>query len=311
MLRTLVIPLAPCALPSWSGPGFQFHCASDCADGIQWLAQEPCDLVLLVAQGAAAGTAQACARVEAALGADVVPLVLAAPGSDLEATRALEALPFDAFVDLGWPVTLVQRVLMLAVQRVRAGRGVAEIQHQVLRAVREEVAQLKDHSLRDELTGLFNLRSFREVVGREHAHAQRRGRGYALVCFDLDDLRQLNTVHGHAVGTRALHRFGLSLQTLTPPSDYTFRVGGDEFVTLLLDADRASAQRYAERVCKALRLCVVEVEQGHAELSVSAGVAVFPRDGEGVEAVLARADAALLQAKALGRGRVMLCEGAS
>ena len=93
-----------------------------------------------------------CSQLEAACGQDLIPLLLAAPARQVFPSEPLESLAFDAFIDLSWEPSLIEQCLSLVVARVRAGRGVAAIQHQVLGAVRKEVARLKDLTLRDELT---------------------------------------------------------------------------------------------------------------------------------------------------------------
>lgn len=311
MFRALLIPLGNCELPTWSLPQFQVECASDEEDGIRSLKAQLRDVVVVVARGGSAGAAELCSRVEAACGQDVVPLVLAAHGDDLRATEVLEALPLDGFVDLGWKPGLVERCLSSAIHRVRAGRGVAEIQQQVLRAVREEMAQLQARSLRDELTGLYNLRYFREVLEREHPRCQRSNRGYALIRFDLDNLQELNGTYGPSVGTRALTRVGVALSSTLRTSDYAFRVFEDAFACLLLEADRVAARQYAERICSTLRQCVLMTGDSRASLRVSAGISLFPPDGSTLEEVLERAETAVFRAKAAERDRVVLWDEAA
>lgn len=302
MLRILLIPLAGCELPAWQGLGFQLERAADVEDGLARLQRGPCDAVVLRMRGVDPAAAQACARIEEACGADVVPLVLAADGRDPDVPAALERLPFDAFVDLGWSGALIARCVALAVSRVRAGRGVVEIQHQVLRAVREEVAQLRDQSLRDEVTGLYNRRAFQELLVREHARCQRQGRGYALVRLELEALAELTATHGAALAAQALARVGVALQTLTREADFAFRLGGEAFVALLPHADRALGQLFADRVVKAVRQCVLRAGEARVPLAVRAGVAVYPRDGQGADTVLAQAEAALGAAAAAHAG---------
>jgi diguanylate cyclase (GGDEF)-like protein len=303
--RILLIPLEGSDLPTWSLRGFTLEAASDESDGLSRLMGQPFDAAVLVATKGRSRAPELCAQLESACGQDLIPLLLAAPARQVLPTEPLESLAFDAFIDLTWEAALVEQCLSLVIARVRAGRGVAAIQHQVLGAVRKEVARLKDLTLRDELTGLYNLRFFHEVLTREHQRCQRYCRPYAVVYFDLDNLRDINNRHGHAAGTRALERIGLTLASTTRDSDYAFRIGGDEFATLLAECNRASALIYAERICSALRGCVLVEEGARIPITTSAGVAAFPDDGDSLETVLSIADALLFRAKSLGRDRAV------
>jgi diguanylate cyclase (GGDEF)-like protein len=305
VLRVLLIPFEGSELPDWQLEGFDLKRAPDQAIGIEWLMTQSYDAAVVVVTHHQVGATELCARIEASSGQDMVPLLLAADGRHRATSEPLEALAFDAFIDLSWDAKLVEQCLSLVIARVRSGRGVVAIQHQVLWAVRREVARLKDLSLRDELTGLYNLRYFREVLGREHQRCARHHRSYAVVCFDLDNLRELNNRHGHPVGTRALERIGLTLTSTTRESDYAFRIGGDEFAALLVETTHQAALAYAERICHAFQRCVLTEGGERITLSTSAGVASYPEDGETVDQVLGCADAQLYRAKALGRGRAV------
>ena len=305
MLHVLLIPLDGSELPQWELRGFTVEAASDEADGLTRLMAKAFDAAVLVATRGRGKAPDVCAQLEAACGQDLIPLLLAAPARQVLPAEPLESLAFDAFIDLAWDAALVEQCLALVIARVKAGRGVAAIQHQVLGAVRKEVARLKDLTLRDELTGLYNLRFFHEVLQREHQRCQRYCRPYAIVYFDLDNLRDINNRHGHAAGTRALERIGLTLATTTRDSDFAFRIGGDEFAALLAECNRTQALVYAERICSAIRGCVLLEEGQRVPLTTSAGVAAFPEDGDTLETVLSMADALLYRAKALGRDRAV------
>ena len=307
MHRLLLIPLVGSPLPSWSLRGFRIDRAVDEADAVRWLSSQRFDLVVLVGRRANRGIAELCARLQSVCGANPLATVLAAESGDPAIVDAFGDHTFDAFVDLAWPDVLIERCLSLALTQVRSGRGVAEFQRQILTEVRQELATLRDLSIRDELTGLYNVRHFREVLAHEHQRCARHGRSYGIVLFDLDNLRQLNNGWGHDVGTRALVRLGTVLATGTRKSDYAFRVGGDEFVSLLIESDRESASHFAERICAAVRQCDLLENGVRIPLATSAGVAAFPVDGRTPEEVVLNADVALYKAKALGRNQTVCC----
>jgi|GEM_PF-5828444 len=306
MFRLQLIPAEEnVPLPGWTLPGFEIDRAPNPTQGLERMLQKPYDAVVVVAGSALTSADRLWAQLEARLEPDMVPLLLALDGACHQADLSLAPTAFDAILDLRWGEPLLAQALALCIARVRSGRGVAAIQEQVLGAVRREVLLLRDLSIRDGMTGLYNFRFFREVLAREHLRCQRYGRSYAVVCFDLDHLRELNNHYGHEMGTRALSRVGLTLSTTARATDFTFRIGGDEFASLLLECNRELALTYAERVCAAVRQCVLTEGDARVAISVSAGVAAFPGDGDSFEAVLRGADALLYRAKTVGRDRAM------
>jgi len=304
--RILVIPLGDSPVPGWAFRDFTVEQVEREADGVRCLRDKAYEAVIVVARNGTQGLGELCTSLDDACGFDVVPLVLAADAGDARAVESLDSSSFDAFLDLAWEPALVERCLSLAITRVRAGRGVAAIQHQVLRVVGDEVEALKDLSVRDGTTGLYNARHFREVLAREHERCLRYDLGYAVAFFDVDNLRDLNNTHGHEVGTRALIWVANALVAVTRQSDFAFRVGGDEFVSLLAECSREAAARYADRICGALRQCHIAERESPIRVSISAGVAVYPDDGDSADAVLRAADAALYEAKTTGRDRVVV-----
>lgn len=303
--RLLIIaPNGP--LPAWSLSTFTSTASASADEALALLKRDPFDAVVIAVAGEAPGLAELCARIHAMHHDNATPLVLAARGDDEAATRSLEALPFDAFVDLAWDSRLAERCLAASLQHVSAGRNMVQIQQQILRAARGEVSTLQGLALRDDLTGLYNVRHFREVSAKEHERCRRHLRPYAVVFIDLDNLKELNSAHGHAAGARAISRVGTALAALTRSSDYSFRIGGDEFVSLLVESSKKQALIYADRVRTAIAASTFHEGQDEIRLTLCAGVAGFPDDGATSEQVLEHADQALFQAKARGRNRVVL-----
>ncbi len=100
-------------------------------------------------------------------------------------------------------------------------------------ALRSRVAELEELSLRDELTGLLNVRALRELGTKELASARRSGEAITVHYFDLDKFKPVNDTHGHAEGDQVLVDFADSLRdTFRRGSDFIFRIGGDEFLVL-------------------------------------------------------------------------------
>ncbi|HYL09566.1 MAG TPA: GGDEF domain-containing protein [Candidatus Acidoferrales bacterium] len=144
----------------------------------------------------------------------------------------------------------------------------------------------------DSLTGLANYRRLIDTVEREIQRSRRTGRPLALLLFDLDGLKQVNDRYGHLVGTRALCRIADVIRLQSRAIDTGARHGGDEFALVLPETDRKAAQEVAQRICSR-----VAADAEEPRISVSAGVAICPQDGETVEKLLGAADRALYESK--------------
>jgi len=157
--------------------------------------------------------------------------------------------------------------------------------------------QVSRLAISDPLTGLANYRRLLEVMEMELQRAQRTNRGFAVVLLDLDGLKKINDSHGHLVGSQALKRLASVLRLHCRGMDTAARYGGDEFALVLPEAEEAVAVQVTHRIRKRLQ------EDGHhPRISVSAGVAVYPRDGLTIEKLLNSADGILYAMKA-NRGK--------
>lgn len=153
----------------------------------------------------------------------------------------------------------------------------------------------------DELTGLFNRRSFQEKTEWEMKRAARYRRPLCFIMCDIDHFKKVNDDHGHAVGDDVLVRVAALFREKVRSSDLIGRWGGEEFVILAVESDLAVGAALAEKLRKALEeLSVPTVGQ----ITCSFGVALWRGRDEGIGSFCARADAALYKAKAEGRNRV-------
>lgn len=153
----------------------------------------------------------------------------------------------------------------------------------------------------DYLTGAWSRRAFFQMAERERARAVRGGGELSMLLFDVDHFKQINDVHGHAVGDHVLVDIVRRSIQVIRQVDYCARVGGEEFAVLLPDAGVGTAATVAERLRETLDR-TLRVPGGECEVaySVSIGVArMEPR--ETITALLCRADRALYLAKASGR----------
>lgn len=159
---------------------------------------------------------------------------------------------------------------------------------------------------RDVLTRLLNRKFLPVVLGKEMAHAQAQNEAFAVLVVDVDHFKQINDRYGHDSGDRALQQVAEVLQSACRGGDYVFRLGGEEFLLVLVDVGEAQALALAERLRQRVQGELLRLPQERStEVTVSIGVALY--DGyPDYQRMLQRADAALYQAKELGRNQVKL-----
>ena len=156
-------------------------------------------------------------------------------------------------------------------------------------------------SVTDALTGLGNYRSFQQILSREIERAARFERSVGLLMLDLDLFKSVNDVHGHQVGNAVLVEVAERLRAEIREVDVVARYGGEEFAVILPESDSDGAGHTAERICSAMRSRPFVVGDLQLTVTVSIGVAVFPRHGQAPGALVRAADEALYAAKAAGR----------
>lgn len=168
-------------------------------------------------------------------------------------------------------------------------------------------SELATMVLTDPLTHCFNRRGFEQVLMQTVAAAVRRGGELALLAIDIDHFKAINDTAGHLAGDAVLREIAELLTQSSRVGDVVARVGGEEFVILLPNADGETAGVVAERVMATVRAHHFRVARGHREVTVSIGIAaeqvIDPHVGG---ALRARADEALYVAKRLGRNRVVM-----
>jgi diguanylate cyclase len=169
----------------------------------------------------------------------------------------------------------------------------------------QERRRLMRMSRIDELTGLYNLRALQEQLPVWLGPAARTGRRMVIIMMDVDGFKNVNDRLGHGVGNELLKEVANLLRFAVRVGDEPFRFGGDEFVLLLSDADAEGAMVVATRIQEIYRSMGQTLRGTDVDVSFSIGMAVFPEDGDNPEALLARADEALYQAKRSGAGKII------
>lgn len=252
-------------------------------------------LVLLGEHGDAASETEALRRFRSRKGGLGIPLVLVGGFSAL--VRAREFL--SAGADLVVPADVLPEELVERAMPLLRYSGLYQ-------ALSLQNRELRDQSLRDELTGLPNRRHFSMDLSRNLEMARRIGRALSCILIDIDDFKKVNDTWGHPAGDAVIRQFGEILSAAKRTYDTVARLGGDEFAWLLLDATPEQAIRAAARA----RRKVVEADfrlggEGTARLTATFGVSSVLSGAEICgDDLVANADRALYWGKESGKNAI-------
>ena len=194
-------------------------------------------------------------------------------------------------------VSALARVFNHMVARLRAGRQELAGANDALRHKNEELERL---SVTDGLTGLTNHRALMQRLAEEGQRAQRSEKPFVVIMADVDHFKQYNDEFGHPAGDEVLKKVAAILKECTRTVDCVARYGGEEFAVLLPETDMGGALEVAER----MRARVEKSQFPGRRITLSLGLAEFPRDADEVKSVIKVADSALYVAKREGRNQV-------
>jgi diguanylate cyclase (GGDEF)-like protein/PAS domain S-box-containing protein len=176
-------------------------------------------------------------------------------------------------------------------------------------ALLKSKALLREQSVRDHLTGLFNRRYMEETLERELHRASRQRLSLGIIMLDVDNFKHLNDSRGHAAGDAILRALGDLLLGNVRGEDIPCRYGGDEFIIVLPEASKQMTRERAELICRYAKEFHLQFEGQTLEaVTLSLGVSVFPENGASSSDLLRAADTALYRAKIEGRGRVIVAK---
>ena len=164
---------------------------------------------------------------------------------------------------------------------------------------------LKEQSMRDPMTNLYNRRFLEDYLDTLLASAARQKAGVGILMCDVDFFKQVNDTLGHEVGDEVLVTVSKILTQAIRGSDLAIRFGGEEFVALLVGADENKAMEVAERIRKAMEDYTFKTANGPLKKTISVGVAEFPQDSDAFWECLKFADVAMYEAKETGRNKVL------
>jgi diguanylate cyclase (GGDEF)-like protein/PAS domain S-box-containing protein len=183
----------------------------------------------------------------------------------------------------------------LSGREVNSEQGVSEGYEIIVEDVTQQ-RKLEDHlrqqAAKDPLTGLANYRHLVDVLDSEIKRSERTGREFALLLFDLDGLKRINDRYGHMTGSQALCRLADVMCIGCREMDTAARFGGDEFALILPETGGEAANLVAQRIRESFAN-----DGKKPKLSVSVGLALYPRDGEKLDILLGAADVALYAMK--------------
>jgi diguanylate cyclase (GGDEF)-like protein/putative nucleotidyltransferase with HDIG domain len=234
------------------------------------------------------------------------PLVNARPAADLEAMGSNAPTVLQSA--LVCPLVLGERLIgTLAVYHAEPSfyrddhrRLLDRVCEQASAVINNSIVfeQTQEDSLTDPLTGLPNTRSMFQHLARELARAERLKSEVSLLVMDLNDFKDINDTYGHHIGDRALREVAGVLRNAIRPYDMCVRYAGDEFIVVLSGCGSEEAERKRRELQLAVDGIALEARPGaQLTLSISAGAAVFPHDGDSYESLLAKADSRMYRDK--------------
>lgn len=171
--------------------------------------------------------------------------------------------------------------------------------------VRRMESDLQRTAVTDGLTGLLNRRGMSTRFEQALSMARREGEPFSLLLFDLDHFKRVNDERGHLAGDSVLHETARLLGDGKRNEDVLGRIGGEEFLLLLHNKDAQEAREMAERLRNLVSGNVVDTSAGEVTVTVSAGIASYPDDGDSWDRLFSAADRRLYIAKQQGRNRVV------
>jgi diguanylate cyclase (GGDEF)-like protein/PAS domain S-box-containing protein len=194
------------------------------------------------------------------------------------------------------------------IDQIQYGRLFANLTALVLNNAQLREA-LREQSIRDPLTGLYNRRYLEEMLSQQLSRVTRRLHPLGMIMIDIDHFKRFNDTYGHATGDGVLRGLARFLQRHIRGGDIACRYGGEEFLLIMPDTSLEVAQQRAEAVWRGVRrLRWPNSHQSQEGITLSVGVAGYPVHGRTMESLLHAADTALYQAKREGRDRVVVAE---
>jgi len=170
---------------------------------------------------------------------------------------------------------------------------------------RRLMQSLKESTMRDALTGLYNRRFLEEFTGNLESSVTRRKTSMGILMCDIDHFKLVNDTRGHATGDAVLREVADIFRDVFRASDLLIRYGGEEMVALLMDTDEPGVMETAERLRHRIEKHALRDGKDMFHVTISIGVAMYPSDHNGLAECIIQADSSLYEAKESGRNRVV------
>ena len=167
--------------------------------------------------------------------------------------------------------------------------------------------QMRELSITDPLTGLFNRRYFDVRIEEEHQRARRYGLHFSLAIADIDDFKALNDSEGHLAGDQALKEIASVMNNSIRANDILVRFGGEEFAIIMPQTTKEEAFNVMDRIRNTISITVLTGAKSFPgnRLTISTGIAMFPECGDNIESLILQADKALYAAKTQGKNKTV------
>ena len=216
---------------------------------------------------------------------------------------AAAAALLTAFLALGPAGVVASAVALMVGAAVGMAGSTTEAEPDLAAQLEETQKRLDNLALRDPLTGVLNHRAFQDGLEVELRRARRESWPVAVVAVDIDGFREVNEVQGHAHGDALLITVAESLASNLRPGDICGRVGGDEFMLALGNCDTDSAREVLARLRQGIDSRALASQVG--VISISAGIAEFPKHSIGRAELMRYADGAMQRARGEGPGSTL------
>ncbi len=168
-----------------------------------------------------------------------------------------------------------------------------------------QFSQSRDLAMRDDLTKAYNRRFFESYLDEEIERTRRYGSVFSIIFLDLDDLKNINSSHGHLIGSRVLQEVAKRILTAVRTIDKVVRFGGDEFCIILPETDKDQAASVAMRVRKSMSATSFEIDATlEVNITASFGIATYPNHALSKDGLIRQADEAMYRVKSTTKNAI-------